>query len=105
MLFEVVELSIRIRHSSIIWSNRLLHLGLIRFLQLVIGNTLDTRKERVIFVSNGDKEDKVRLSDEQKAAGVEIEQLIVDKLVEMHDKLLLDTNWQSSKNDIFRLEN
>ncbi|VDK70263.1 unnamed protein product [Litomosoides sigmodontis] len=56
--------------------------------QLVIGNTLDTRKERVIFVSNGIKEETISLNDEQKAAGVEIEQFIVDKLVEMHDKLL-----------------
>ncbi|EFO27215.1 DNA/pantothenate metabolism flavoprotein [Loa loa] len=58
--------------------------------QLVIGNILDTRKERVIFVSNGDKEETICLNDEQKAAGVEIEQSIVDKLVEMHDKLLLN---------------
>nr|CRZ25690.1 Bm13973 [Brugia malayi] len=56
--------------------------------QLVIGNTLDTRKERVIFVNNGNKEETISLSEEQKAAGVEIEQPIVDKLVEMHDKLL-----------------
>lgn len=60
-------------------------------MQLVIGNILDTRKERVIFVSNGDKEETICLSDEQKAASVEIEQPIVDKLVEMHDKLLLNT--------------
>ncbi|EJW78984.1 DNA/pantothenate metabolism flavoprotein [Wuchereria bancrofti] len=59
--------------------------------QLVIGNTLDTRKERVIFVNNGNKEETISLSEEQKAAGVEIEQSIVDKLVEMHDKLLLST--------------
>ncbi|VBB30132.1 unnamed protein product [Acanthocheilonema viteae] len=59
--------------------------------QLVIGNILDTRKERVIFVSNGYKEETILLSDEQKAAGIEIEQPIVDKLVEMHDKLLLNT--------------
>lgn len=58
-------------------------------MQLVIGNVLDTRKERVIFVSNGDKEETIFLSNEQKAAGVEIERLIINKLVEMHDKLLL----------------
>ncbi|CAG9539102.1 unnamed protein product [Cercopithifilaria johnstoni] len=59
--------------------------------QLVIGNILDTRKERVIFVSNEDKEETISLSDEQKAAGVEIEQSIIEKLCEMHDKLLLNT--------------
>uniref|UniRef100_A0A0R3RTE4 DFP domain-containing protein n=1 Tax=Elaeophora elaphi TaxID=1147741 RepID=A0A0R3RTE4_9BILA len=59
--------------------------------QLVIGNILDTRKERVIFVSNGNKEETIFLNDEQKAAGVEIEQSIINKLSEMHDRLLLDT--------------
>ncbi|KAM3723561.1 Phosphopantothenate--cysteine ligase [Dirofilaria immitis] len=34
--------------------------------QLVIGNILNTRKERVIFVSNEDKEETIYLSDEQK---------------------------------------
>ncbi|VDP12302.1 unnamed protein product [Onchocerca flexuosa] len=58
--------------------------------QLVIGNILDTRKERVTFISNGDNEETIHLSDEQKSRGVEIEQLIVDKLVEMHDKLFLN---------------
>ncbi|VDK63997.1 unnamed protein product [Onchocerca ochengi] len=59
--------------------------------QLVIGNILDTRKERVTFISNGDNAETIHLNDEQKARGVEIEQLIVDKLVEMHDKLFLNT--------------
>uniref|UniRef100_A0A915PW98 DNA/pantothenate metabolism flavoprotein C-terminal domain-containing protein n=1 Tax=Setaria digitata TaxID=48799 RepID=A0A915PW98_9BILA len=59
--------------------------------QLVIGNILNTRKERVIFVNNKNKEEVIWLTNEQKSGGVEIEQRIVEKLVEMHDKLLLNT--------------
>ncbi|VDN27902.1 unnamed protein product [Gongylonema pulchrum] len=56
--------------------------------QLVIGNILMTRKERVVFVTQASKEE-MRLSDQQKADGIELEQLIVDKLVVMHSNLLL----------------
>uniref|UniRef100_A0A915AGX2 DNA/pantothenate metabolism flavoprotein C-terminal domain-containing protein n=1 Tax=Parascaris univalens TaxID=6257 RepID=A0A915AGX2_PARUN len=52
--------------------------------KLVIGNLLHTRKERVVFVEN-DKAEEIRLNDEQKANNVEIEQLIIDRLVQIHD--------------------
>ncbi|VDM41351.1 unnamed protein product [Toxocara canis] len=52
--------------------------------KLVIGNILQTRKERVIFVES-DREEEIFLSAEQKAENVEIEQLIVDRLVQIHN--------------------
>lgn len=48
-----------------------------------------------MFVTNTDKEE-IRLSEEQKDKGVEIEQLIVDRLVLMHDNLLI-SNSQNGK--------
>ncbi|VDM96912.1 unnamed protein product [Thelazia callipaeda] len=58
--------------------------------QLVIGNMLHMRKERVIFVINGGsgKEETIFLNEEQKAQGIEIEQLIVRRLVKMHEDFI-----------------
>ncbi|KAK9900823.1 DNA/pantothenate metabolism flavoprotein [Cystobasidium minutum MCA 4210] len=52
--------------------------------QVVIGNDLATRKHEVVFVQK-DSEDWVRITDEQVAAGVEIEEAIIDRLIKMHD--------------------
>jgi phosphopantothenate-cysteine ligase len=53
--------------------------------QIVVGNDLATRKYEVIFVQK-DAEEWVRISEEQVAAGVEIEEQIVSRLVQMHDE-------------------
>lgn len=50
----------------------------------MIGNDLATRKHEVVFVQK-DSEDWVRITDEQVAAGVEIEEAIIDRLIKMHD--------------------
>lgn len=51
--------------------------------KLVIGNELHSRKNRVVFVTNEDHE-VISLTPEQKAEGVEIEQIIVRKLSLRH---------------------
>ncbi|VDK20762.1 unnamed protein product [Anisakis simplex] len=55
--------------------------------RLVIGNILNTRKERVVFVDS-DQNEEIRLNDEQKQNNVEIEELIVDRLVKLHQKFV-----------------
>ncbi|KAH6931382.1 hypothetical protein HPB50_024002 [Hyalomma asiaticum] len=50
---------------------------------LVIGNELHSRKHRVILVTNEDYE-VINLTPQQMAAGVEIEQIIVEKLLWRH---------------------
>lgn len=52
--------------------------------QLVIGNLLQTRKREVVFVTLN-KEDWIRLSDEQLKKGTEIEEIIIPKVIEQHD--------------------
>lgn len=51
--------------------------------KLVIGNELHSRKHRVILVTNEDYE-VINLTPQQMAAGVEIEQIIVEKLLWRH---------------------
>ncbi|KAJ3300612.1 hypothetical protein HK104_009269 [Borealophlyctis nickersoniae] len=53
--------------------------------QLVIGNILTTRKRIVTLITQTEQKDIV-LSDEELAAGVEIESRIVPELVERHDR-------------------
>lgn len=55
--------------------------------QIVIGNDLATRKQEVVFVQK-DSEDWVRITDEQLAAGVEIEEAIIARLIKMHDEYI-----------------
>lgn len=52
--------------------------------QIVIGNNLMTRKHEVVFVQK-DTEDWVRISEDQVAAGVEIEETIVERLIQLHN--------------------
>lgn len=54
---------------------------------LVIGNMLQTRRTRVIFVSP-DSEEEVKLSEEQIINGIEVEKEIVGKVVEEHRKFI-----------------
>lgn len=57
--------------------------------QVVIGNDLHTRKYEVVFVrpeSEPDNEEWVRITEKDIANGVEIEEQIVAKLVDMHDR-------------------
>ncbi|CAL1546112.1 unnamed protein product [Lymnaea stagnalis] len=56
--------------------------------QMVIANILETRKKEV-FIVTMDAEEILRLSDEELAAGREIEEPLIDKLVEHHTTLLL----------------
>jgi phosphopantothenate-cysteine ligase len=58
--------------------------------QLVIGNLLQARKTEVLFVT-ADSVEEVKLSSEQVAAGVEIEALIIPKVVEMHNSWIHKT--------------
>ncbi|VDN55025.1 unnamed protein product [Dracunculus medinensis] len=51
--------------------------------QLVIGNILDTRNKKVIFF-NKDTEEEIKLTKEQQENCVEIEDLIISKLVKEH---------------------
>lgn len=51
--------------------------------QLVIGNLLQTRKRKVVFVTVDDAID-YEITPEQEAAGVEIESVIIPKVVEAH---------------------
>lgn len=51
--------------------------------KLVIGNELHSRKHRVVFVTSEDHE-VINLTPQQMAAGVEIEQIIVEKLLQRH---------------------
>lgn len=53
--------------------------------QLVIGNLLQTRKHEVVFVSNTENE-WIRLSPEQIKNQVDIESLIIPKVLEVHEK-------------------
>lgn len=54
--------------------------------QLVIGNLLQTRKSEVVFVKPDGSQNWVRLSDDQKEQNVEIESLIIPKVIEEHDE-------------------
>ncbi|KAK0058670.1 phosphopantothenate--cysteine ligase [Biomphalaria pfeifferi] len=56
--------------------------------QMVIANLLDTRKKEVYIVTK-ETEERVQLTEEELAAGREIEQPIIDKLVAYHTDLLL----------------
>ncbi|XP_064643957.1 phosphopantothenate--cysteine ligase-like [Lineus longissimus] len=53
--------------------------------QLVIANILETRKEEVVIVTK-DTEEKIKLSQEQMARGVEIEEPIVKRLKILHQQ-------------------
>lgn len=52
--------------------------------QLVIGNLLQTRKTEVLFVTT-DLVEKIKLSENEIANGVEIEALIIPKVIDMHN--------------------
>ncbi|EGV63514.1 Phosphopantothenate--cysteine ligase cab2 [Yamadazyma tenuis] len=52
--------------------------------QLVIGNLLQTRKKEVVFVKPDSSQDWVRLTDKQVETNVEIESLIIPKVVQEH---------------------
>lgn len=55
--------------------------------QVVIANDLNTRKYEVLFVQPDSKEgDWVRITDPQLKAGMEIEEKIVARLVDMHTR-------------------
>ena len=51
---------------------------------LVIGNILDTRKKEVVFVYKDGSQEKVEMSDEELADGMEIEVKIIQKLLNLH---------------------
>ncbi|KAG7193407.1 uncharacterized protein KQ657_000825 [Scheffersomyces spartinae] len=53
--------------------------------QLVIGNLLQTRKKEVVFVTLKD-ENWVRLTEEQIGKNVEIESIMIPKVIEAHDQ-------------------
>ncbi|XP_059078638.1 uncharacterized protein LOC131877088 isoform X6 [Tigriopus californicus] len=55
--------------------------------ELVIANLLQTRKERVVFVSN-DAEEIIQVSQEEREAGTEIEAKIVDRLIALHQSFV-----------------
>jgi phosphopantothenate-cysteine ligase len=59
-----------------------LYCNYVRF-QVVVGNLLETRKKEVIIVT-GDDHKWIRLSDDELASDVEIEQFIVDELARRH---------------------
>jgi len=54
--------------------------------KLVIGNILDTRKREVLFVFN-DELEEVKLSEEELNAGVEIEEKIISRLIQLLPQL------------------
>ena len=51
---------------------------------LVIGNILDTRKKEVVFVFKDGANEKIEISDQEIADGLEIELKIIQKLLELH---------------------
>jgi phosphopantothenate-cysteine ligase len=55
---------------------------------VVVGNVLDRRKFEVVMVTK-ESEDWIRLSDQEQAAGVEIEKKIIEHLTKMHNKFTL----------------
>lgn len=57
---------------------------------LVIANLLATRKNKVLFVTEASTEE-IALSPIQADSGIEIEQIMVDKLVKMHDMAIRDS--------------
>ncbi|KXN70592.1 hypothetical protein CONCODRAFT_78769 [Conidiobolus coronatus NRRL 28638] len=61
--------------------------------QLVIGNLLTTRKNRVLFVTK-DEVEEINLTSEQIDSKLEIESLFVPKLVQMHQTYI--KNFESS---------
>ena len=54
--------------------------------KLVIANELNTRKNRVILVSEKDHEEIIIKNDEN----VEIESIIVNRVIERHNKYIVD---------------
>lgn len=55
--------------------------------QLVIGNLLQTRKQKVIFVNSGEDEPvEYSITPEQEASGYEIENIIIPKVIEAHSE-------------------
>lgn len=61
--------------------------NVVDFLQLVIGNMLQTRRQRVVFVTKDSSYD-VSLTREQMLNGMEIEDLIVSNVVINHSDFL-----------------
>ncbi|KAK9455406.1 DNA/pantothenate metabolism flavoprotein [Dipodascopsis uninucleata] len=53
--------------------------------QLVIGNLLQTRKYEVCFVQPGNNFEWIRITKEQEAEGIEIESIIIPKVIELHN--------------------
>ncbi len=59
--------------------------------ELVIGNLLQTRKKQVIFVTT-EKEEIIKLNDEQLKNNVDIESIIIPKVIELQDNWKLKFN-------------
>ncbi|XP_065288234.1 phosphopantothenate--cysteine ligase isoform X2 [Dermacentor albipictus] len=67
--------------------------------KLVIGNELHSRKHRVVFVTSEDHE-VINLSPQQVAAGIEIEQIIVEKLLQYHMEHIHKSSARRSSTDL-----
>lgn len=63
--------------------------------QLVIGNLLQTRKNEVVFVTP-ERQEWLRLTEEQRAHGVEIESLIIPKILKLHRE------WITSRDELVK---
>jgi hypothetical protein len=62
--------------------------------QMVIGNILHTRKQRVVLVMP-DTTNEILLSSEEMEAGIEIESKIVANLAERHNLFMTGTSYNS----------
>lgn len=60
---------------------------IINFLQLVIGNMLQTRRQRVVFVTS-ESTCEISLTREQMHSGIEIEDLIVSNVIISHSNFI-----------------
>lgn len=61
-------------------------------LQLVIGNILQTRRHKVIFV-NPENSFELSLNREQILSGLEIEDLIVTSIVQQHSEFISNSKY------------
>jgi phosphopantothenate-cysteine ligase len=55
--------------------------------QLVIGNILQSRKQRVVFVTQTDQMDVI-LTDKELADDIEIETKIIDEVIRRHEQYI-----------------
>ncbi|CAD6187723.1 unnamed protein product [Caenorhabditis auriculariae] len=60
--------------------------------QLVIANILESRKRRVVFVQRNADAEVITLSPEKLAQGAEIEELIIDRLTQLHEDFIAHNN-------------